>query len=553
MTLIRATQQVAEALQAGTGVLRATDQFVEALINDLVQIVEQSIAFSQSTQTEGGSDGVQTVEDDLGLTDSAEGHLFLFASVEDTLAFSDSGGFSGLVPASASDTLDFQQSVDVRGPIYEEIHHSLNLTDSSDYPSKFAQAGDVIVFLGAAGRVVEVSVSQAMSFSQTGERTNKIVDTLALSDTIAAGKGGDIEDDLGLSQTIVRLAILNRSTSNTLQLRQTVSYSLLYSNTLCQYMPFVGSTTDPNAPTPPSLALDGPNPDIVAPFQLLYPHTGTVTDSVSVRAPNLGNRDRLSFDRINRETRGGTLQVFADPQWPKIQTLVLSFSGLKRTEAHELLRFMNEHLGVMVGLVDWEQRYWEGVIVTTQDAIVADHHDSYSASFSFEGVLSDNNPEIVPGTSCAGTAKMAKVKAARASCVCIPEVVESGSTDNVYSAESDATVALGAPLYLTGAGHVDLAQANASGTTQVVGLANEAGTPTVSVDYITEGKITKSDWSGVAGTATLTVGAIYYLSATTAGRITTTAPTTGGQYVVKVGRATSATVLDVEIESSIRL
>lgn len=551
MALLRATQQLAEVLQADSGVLRATGQIVKVLINDLVQVVEQSIAFSQATETEGGSGGVQSVEDDLGLTDSAEGHLFLFASVEDTIAFSDSGDFSGLVPASASDTLDFQQSVDVRGPIYQEIHHNLNLTDS--IPSKFAQAGDAIVFHDAAGRVVEASISQAISFSDTGERSNKIVDTLALSTTTSAGKGGDLEDDLGLSQTIVRLAILNRSTSNTLQFRQTVSYSLLYSNTLCQYMPFVGSTTDPNAPTPPSLALDGPNPDIVAPFQLLYPYTGAVTDSVSIRAPNLGNRDRLSFDRINRETRGGTLQVFADPQWPKIQTLVLSFSGLKRTEAHELLRFMNEHLGVMVGLVDWEQRYWEGVIVTTQDAIVADHHDSYSASFSFEGVLSDNNPEIVPGTSCAGTAKMAKVKAARASCVCIPEVVESGSTDNVYSAESDATVALGAPLYLTGAGHVDLAQANASGTTQVVGLANEAGTPTVSVDYITEGKITKSDWSGVAGTATLTVGAIYYLSATTAGRITTTAPTTGGQYVVKVGRATSATVLDVEIESPIRL
>ena len=44
------------------------------------------------------------------------------------------------------------------------------------------------------------------------------------------------------------------------------------------------------------------------------------TFSVSLRAPNLGNKDRLSFNRVLRETRGGTLVVFADPIWPKVQT-----------------------------------------------------------------------------------------------------------------------------------------------------------------------------------------------------------------------------------------
>ena len=66
------------------------------------------------------------------------------------------------------------------------------------------------------------------------------------------------------------------------------------------------------------------------PFRLFSPATGTVTDSVTLRAPNLGNKDRLSFNRIVRETRGGTLIVFADPIWPKLETLVLTFSGLQR-------------------------------------------------------------------------------------------------------------------------------------------------------------------------------------------------------------------------------
>jgi hypothetical protein len=126
---------------------------------------------------------------------------------------------------------------------------------------------------------------------------------------------------------------------------------------------------------------------ITAPFQLLYPAAGTVTDSVTLRAPNLGNKDRLSFNRVLRETRGGTLVVYADPIWPKIQTLVLSFSGLHDTEAQELLEFFDNHLGQEIGLLDWEHQYWVGIVTTPDDPVVQDGKDSFSASFEFEGEL----------------------------------------------------------------------------------------------------------------------------------------------------------------------
>ena len=80
-------------------------------------------------------------------------------------------------------------------------------------------------------------------------------------------------------------------------------------------------------------------------FQLFSPATGTVTDSVTLRAPNLGNKDRLSFNRIVRETRGGTLIVFADPIWPKLETLVLSFSGLSATQIPAVARLPGDAPG----------------------------------------------------------------------------------------------------------------------------------------------------------------------------------------------------------------
>ena len=123
------------------------------------------------------------------------------------------------------------------------------------------------------------------------------------------------------------------------------------------------------------------------PFQLFYPADGAVTDSVMLRAPNLGNKDRLSFNRILRETRGGTLIVFADPIWPKIQTLVLTFSGLRSVQAQQLLAFLDRHLGEEVGLLDWEGRAWKGVVTTPTDPVVQDGLDSFSASLAFEGEL----------------------------------------------------------------------------------------------------------------------------------------------------------------------
>lgn len=177
-----------------------------------------------------------------------------------------------------------------------------------------------------------------------------------------------------------------RGAASALNLGQSATYYLVSSGILQRYHPFVGDGA-PGAPTPPALELEGPRPGVTAPFQLVYPAGGPVTDSVTLRSPNFGNKDRLGFNRVLRETRGGTLIVFADPMWPKIQTLVLNFSGLTSDQAQELLTFLEAHLGEEVGVYDWEHRYWTGVITTPTDPVVQDGRDSFSASFEFEGEL----------------------------------------------------------------------------------------------------------------------------------------------------------------------
>ena len=111
------------------------------------------------------------------------------------------------------------------------------------------------------------------------------------------------------------------------------------------------------------------------------------SDWLTLRSPDLGNKDRLQFNRVSRESRGGTLVVFADPMWPKVQTQMLTFSGLKEQEARSLLDFMAAHLGLEVGYVDWEQRLWTGIITNPTEAMVQDGIGMFTVGFEFEGEL----------------------------------------------------------------------------------------------------------------------------------------------------------------------
>ena len=73
--------------------------------------------------------------------------------------------------------------------------------------------------------------------------------------------------------------------------------------------------------------------------------------------------------------------------WPKVQTQVLTFSGLKEQEARSLLDFMAAHLGMEVGYVDWESRLWTGIITNPTEAMVQDGIGMFTVSFEFEGEL----------------------------------------------------------------------------------------------------------------------------------------------------------------------
>jgi hypothetical protein len=123
--------------------------------------------------------------------------------------------------------------------------------------------------------------------------------------------------------------------------------------------------------------------------------------------------------------------------------------------------------------------------------------------------------------------------------------------------DNASSIVIGAPVYTKPNAHVDLAQAVAQDTAEVLGLVKDTSIAASAAGQIALDGIltaTTGQWDAVTGdSGGLTSGSIYYLSPTVAGRLTKTAPTTGGQYVVRVGRALSSTVLDLMMTPSIKL
>lgn len=118
--------------------------------------------------------------------------------------------------------------------------------------------------------------------------------------------------------------------------------------------------------------------------------------------------------------------------------------------------------------------------------------------------------------------------------------------DALPRAVFDSAAEVGAVVYASSDGHVELAQANGEPQACAIGLATEAVLAGQNGEYRTSGPITNPAWSLIPGT-------VYYLDHNVPGGITSTFPTGNGQYVAIVGTATTPTSLNIEISWKVKL
>jgi len=133
--------------------------------------------------------------------------------------------------------------------------------------------------------------------------------------------------------------------------------------------------------------------------------------------------------------------------------------------------------------------------------------------------------------------------------------IDVGNSSNKNN-NSGGAIVIGQPVYVNGV-NVDLAQADAQSTIRVAGLVVDITVADASpAEIVVDGILTATtgQWDAVTGqVGGLTPGADYFLSAGTAGQMSTTAPSANGEFVVRVGHALSTTEFEIEIQQPIKL
>lgn len=384
---LRVSKQAVEALYASdAGKLRVSKQQVEALVPlvaDIPASGSNNIAFAQVASAVATKD--QSVNSAIALTQNV-----VFVHVK---TFTE----------SASSTLNFAQDVAWLGPHYLSALAKVNFNQTVNAyqgtPWGPVVIEDIISFTHIAPLTRDAAANNALSLTHEAYRSQTPFSTLGITDSLESGKAKPVDtSDLNLSQTIAMSNEFVRVMSDTNFIGHSLTYYVESPCSTKQYTPFVGENTIPGSPTPPETTepLVQADPTVTR-FQLSYPALATPTDVVVLRAPELDNIDRLAFTRIARETRGGQLSVFADPDWPKTETIIATFVGLTKTEIDDLQAFFVSHIGEEVGMQDWEGREWVGVVTTPNEAAVNDGGRNacggkgWTITFEFEGVLVDGH------------------------------------------------------------------------------------------------------------------------------------------------------------------
>lgn len=378
-----------------TSNLSLTSNVVEKV--HLRESLTSNISFTQgfSRTQEASITSNLTMAGETG-TYLGQGESFM---LDNTLNMTSEVVTSGLLQAIGS-TISISQQVEVQAPNYQYMASVMHLISEVGQPAfeKNLSVNNTIVFTQIASRPYYGTASTTINLVSEAWWSERPTSTLNLIQTTDYGKTKGMEvGAMDLVQTIVLTGDWSRAINQDLGLGHSLTYYIPDPCGKKAYTPYLGESSISSNPTPPDEDLpfvqglpEGER------FQLLYPGIGEATDTVELRAPNLDNRERLAFTRINRETRGGRLTVFADPIWPQINTLVLSFTGLTKTEVDDVQAFLANHLGKEVGLIDWEGRQWVGLITSPTEPAVQDGGGAcggrFTISLEFEGVLLDDMP-----------------------------------------------------------------------------------------------------------------------------------------------------------------
>jgi hypothetical protein len=284
--------------------------------------------------------------------------------------------------------LGITQTVSVQAPFKPVVIQPLGITDHISTPHRAFMTDTLGVTQRTALVLPTQHITHTINFAHDSP-IGRVDQTLSLIQNATFGLAYYASQNIGVIDQVFVQGIFVRSVTHSNFIGHALTW---YEEGACerkQYTPFQGENTIPNNPfTNPSDVLQDPQGD-TGNFSIYIPYSGLPTSRVTLRKPEMDNRDRNAYTRVNHETRGGKLVVFTDPQWPNVRTLAVTIIGLTETEVDEIQDFMSDTLGQEIGLTDWEGRLWKGVITNPNEASTQDGKARWTVTFEFEGEMLD--------------------------------------------------------------------------------------------------------------------------------------------------------------------
>lgn len=308
------------------------------------------------------------------------------------------------------DVLEFEQLVTVPShPILEDVLAFTQVARSSIWNIDVSQkaffqqsvgtcsgapwtpivVSDILTFIDVAAKVEVGIASNTLTLTDSIVQINAPVDDghfIDFTQTVSAGRGFNLESVLTFSHAIQTFSDFLRVVEHDDVVQHAMTYYIDNGCNKKGYSRFVGEGTADD------IDLEGLLFDSA--FVLESIETGTV---VVMRSPEGDDNERLGFNRINRETRGGELNVYSDPNWAEVNTLLFTITALPDGHGNcpdvlnQFLNFVHDNLGYEIYLHDWTGVSWRGVITRPDEAATEDADGYWTVTFEFEGVAEEGS------------------------------------------------------------------------------------------------------------------------------------------------------------------
>lgn len=117
---------------------------------------------------------------------------------------------------------------------------------------------------------------------------------------------------------------------------------------------------------------------------------------IELRNPEMDDRQRVAFNRVNRTFFDGSPDVFSADEWATEETQIYTIIANKREKLEPLQAFLQNNLGREVILKDWKGTTWVVIITNPGDLYTEDGEDFWTLNFEVEGSAFDGEWFISP-------------------------------------------------------------------------------------------------------------------------------------------------------------